>query len=79
MKDWERFLKNLPKVRLEERVQIFRHEALRSLHMAKAYAALLQKEIEGCPELPEETRQWPHKLLDHLVEMQQLFDALTNE
>ncbi|MCP4416210.1 MAG: hypothetical protein GY805_06290 [Chloroflexi bacterium] len=78
MSDFQRFLKNLSDsdIPLEERVQEFRHETLRPLHLAIGYAELLQKETEGCPELPEKTKQDFQNLLYHLDEMQQLLDAL---
>ncbi|MAU01739.1 MAG: hypothetical protein CL608_31760 [Anaerolineaceae bacterium] len=76
MDSFQRFLKNLPKMQLEEQVQEFRHEALRSVHMAIGCATLLQNEIEGSSQLSDEVQEWSHKLLHYLDEMRQLLNVL---
>lgn len=76
MDNFQRFLENLPKMQLEGQVQEFRHEALRSLHMAIGYATLLQNEIEDSSQLSDEVEEWSNKLLHHLDEMRQLLNVL---
>lgn len=79
MDDFQQFLENLSKTRLDERVHVFRHEALRPLTSAKGYAALLQRETKGCSEMSEEAQQWFQKLLSNLEEIEQLLDALVDQ
>ena len=79
MSDFQRFLKKMPQVPIDERIHIFRHEALRTVQMSKGYAALLKAEGEKCPELSAEAGQWLRKLLNHLDEMQQLLDVLVEQ
>ena len=76
MNEFQHFLKNLHKGPLEERVQSFRHETLRSLNFAKAYAKLLELGAKDPNGMPEDALELFEKLLSSLDEIGQLLDAL---
>ncbi|MCB8981151.1 MAG: hypothetical protein H6657_27415 [Ardenticatenaceae bacterium] len=76
MNEFQRFLEGLSKGPCDERVIIFRHEALRPLNFAKGYAKLLELEAKSDTGLPEDAPQLFEKLLSSLDEIGQLLDAL---
>ncbi|MBK7896125.1 MAG: hypothetical protein IPJ90_14865 [Anaerolineaceae bacterium] len=76
MDSFQQYLKNLHKGPLEERVQSFRHQTLRSLNFAKGYAKLLELEAASDTGLPDDAPELFEKLLSSLDEIGQLLDAL---
>ena len=78
MDSFQRYLKDLQKAPLEERVQSFRHETLRSLNFAKGYAKLLELGVKDPDGMPEDAPQLFEKLLSSLDEIGQLLDTLVS-
>ena len=76
MDSFQQFLEDMPQIPLEERVIIFRHEALRPLNFAKGYAKLLELEVNRSAGMPEDAPQMFQRLLSSLDEIGQLLDAL---
>ena len=76
MDSFQQSLEGSSKGPLEEKVQSFRHQTLRSLNFAKAYAKLLELEAKSDTGLPEDAPQLFEKLLSSLDEIGQLLDAL---
>ncbi|MCC6606802.1 MAG: hypothetical protein IT327_26590 [Anaerolineae bacterium] len=76
MSEFQQYLEGFSKAPLEERVQYFRHETLRSLNFAKGYAKLLELTANSSAGLPEDAPQLFQKLLSSLDEIGQLLDAL---
>ncbi len=72
MNEFQQYLEGLSKAPLEEWVQYFRHETLRSLNFAK----LLELEAKDSTGMPEDAPQLFEKLLSSLNEIGQLLDAL---
>jgi hypothetical protein len=73
---FQQFLESLPKMPLEERVQMVRYEALGAVHHAKGFTELIQKETEDCDELPVYVDEYFELVLRKLDELQHLINAL---
>jgi len=76
MNEFQQYLEGLSEAPLEERVQYFRRQTLRSLNFAKGYAKLLELEAKSDTGLPEDAPHLFEKLLGSLDEIGQLLDAL---
>ncbi len=76
---FQQFLERLPKMPLEERVQVVRFEALGSVHHAKGFTKVIQKETEDCAELPAYVDEYFELVLRKLDELQHLINALVTQ
>ena len=76
MDSFQQSLEGSSKGPLEEKVQSFRHQTLRSLNFAKAYAKLLELGAKDPNGMPEDALELFEKLLCSLDEIGQLLDAL---
>ncbi|MEZ4594674.1 MAG: hypothetical protein R3D55_26545 [Chloroflexota bacterium] len=76
---FQQFLEKLPKMPLEERVQVVRFEALGAVNHAKGFTKVIQKETEDCAELPTYVDEYFELVLRKLDELQHLVNALVTQ